>query len=435
MISEKDRLYMRELAKQVKEIADNDIWKEKIYLWQKFNKLESVRPMVMNIITDECWPELIGGKDLKMEDPFLKSWEYYLKKKIYRWENVRDDIVTTDKIYVPIDYAFTEWAENRIRPFAANNRPYESDGKTAAAFHPCILEYDDWDKLVKKPELKYIDWKKSEQDMNILVDLFGDILDVRQGEPFYSSIDTSAKGWGLSGIDILCELRGLENIMYDLYDEPDFVHMAMKFLCDGLNDYLDTLEKENLLRLNNNEFLKNANTPLGSNGLSISDELPGNSCDVNHVRTQDLWGYCQAQEFAPVSAEMLNEFVLPYQKPLADRFGMIAYGCCEPNDFKYDCLMNTFSNLRQISVCHVADIRLAAEKIKDKYTISWKPHCTLIDNFNEQKVRSFMEEGFEVFKDCHVVCSLRDNLTLHGANDSFTRWTNIAMEIAERYHK
>lgn len=435
MISEKDRLYMRELAKQVKAIADNDIWKEKIYLWQKFNKLESVRPMVMNIITDECWPELIGGKDLKMEDPFLKSWEYYLKKKIYRWENVHDDIVTTDKIYVPIDYAFTEWAENRIRPFAANNRPYESDGKTAAAFHPCILEYDDWDKIVKKPELKYIDWKKSEQDMNILVDLFGDILDVRQGEPFYSSIDTSAKGWGLSGIDILCELRGLENIMYDLYDEPDFVHMAMKFLCDGLNDYLDTMEKENLLRLNNNEFLKNANTPLGSNGLSISDELPGDSCDPNHVRTQDLWGYCQAQEFAPVSAEMLNEFVLPYQKPLADRFGMIAYGCCEPNDFKYDCLMNTFSNLRQISVCHVADIRLAAEKIRDKYTISWKPHCTLIDNFNEQKVRSFMQEGFEVFKDCHVVCSLRDNLTLHGANDSFTRWTNIAMEIAESYRK
>lgn len=155
--------------------------------------------MAMNIITDECWPELISGKDLKIEYPFLKAWEYDLKKKIYRLENIHDDVITTDKIYIPIDYAFTEWVENRIRPFAPNNKPYESDGKTATAFHPCIPEYDDWDKLVRKPELKYIYWKKSEQDMNILTDIFGDILDVQQGEPFYSSIDTMTKGWGLTG--------------------------------------------------------------------------------------------------------------------------------------------------------------------------------------------------------------------------------------------
>ena len=435
MISSSEREYMRDLAKQVKEIADNDIWKEKIYLWQKFNKKESVRPMVMNIITDECWPELISGKDLKMTDPFLKAWEYDLLKKIYRFENIHDDVVTTDKIYVPIDYAFTEWVENRIRPFAANNKPYESDGKTAAAFHPCILEYSDWDKLVRKPELKYIDWKKSQQDMNILTDLFGDILDVRQGEPFYSSIDTMTKGWGLSGIDILCELRGLEEIMYDMYDAPEFVHKAMKDLCDGLNDYLDTLEKENLLRLNNNEFWKNTNTPLGSNGMAISDELPPENYDPSHITTKDLWGYFQAQEFAQVSAEQLNEFVLPYQKPLGERFGMLAYGCCEANDFKYDYLMKTFSNLRQISVCHVADVELAAKKIQDKYTISWKPHCTIIDNFDDNRVRTFMEKGFETLKDCHIVCSLRDNLTLHGAKDSFKRWTDITMDIAERYRK
>lgn len=425
--------YLRELALKVKDISSHDIWKEKQRQWTNFNKLQSERPMVINIITDECWPELISGRDLKIEDPFFKAWEYELKKRIYRWENIHDDTILNNTIYVPIDYEFTQWAEVRQRPFAANNRPYESDGKTAAAFHPCILEYDDWDRLITKPTLKYINWEKSEEDMNRLTDVFGDLLDIQLGEPFYSSIDTNTKGWGTSGIDILCELRGLEQIMWDMYDEPDFVHMAMKFLCEGINDYLDVLERENLLRLNNNEFIKNANTPLGSNGYAVSDELPPSGYDPGHITTKDLWGYCQAQEFAQVSPDMLKEFVLPYQKPLADRFGMIAYGCCEANDQKYDYLMQTFENLRQISVCHVADIDIAADKIRDKYTISWKPHCTLIDYFDDNRVRSFMEHGFEVFKDCHVVCSLRDNLTLHGANDSFKRWTDIAMSIARKY--
>jgi hypothetical protein len=41
----------------------------------------------------------------------------------------------------------------------------------------------------------------------------------------------------------------------------------------------------------------------------------------------------------------------------------------------------------------------------------------------------------KVFKNCHVVCSLRDNLTLRGETDSLSRWTDIAMEIAERYRR
>ena len=430
MLTKEQRTYLRDLAKQVREISQHGIWEEKRRLWKKLNRLESERPMVMCIVTDELWPELIPGDTLKIEDPFFKEIEFELRKRIYRWKYIKDDIITNDKLYLPIDYAFTEWVENRRRPFAAGD-PYKSDGKTAEAFHPCIFEYADWDRLVKKPELKYIDWAGTHKKAEMLGDTLGDLLEIVEGEPFFSSIDTRTKGWGMSGIDILCELRGLEQVFMDMVLAPDFVHHAMDTLMEGLGAYLDVLEQENLLRLNNNEFWKNTNTPLGSNGLGVSDELPGPDFDPEHVRARDLWGYFQAQEFSGVSPEMLDEFVLQHQKPLAARFAMIGFGCCESNDKKYGVIRNAFPNLRQVSVSHAAEPALAARELGADYSISWKPHCTIINDFDERYVRSYMEEGFQALAGCHFVCSLRDNLTLAGQNpDVMGRWTDIAMELA-----
>lgn len=433
MISSKDREYLRSLAKKVKEISDNDIFLEKIDLWKKLNKLQSKRPMVLCAITDELWPELITKKELLLEDPFYRHFEFEFKKLIYRWNKIRDDSVTTDKVYIPIDYEFTDWLEGRRRPYAAGN-PYESDGKTSESFHPCVLELSDW-KKIRKPELKYVDWKNTQERVDKASDVFGDILDVVKGQPFMGSTDTIPKGWGLSMIDILCELRGLEQIYMDMILNPGFVHEAMDFLTDGLSGYLDTLEKENLLTLNNNEFWQSTNTPLGANGLAITDELPGKDYDPNHVTAKNLWGFFQAQEFAPVSPEMQDEFVIKYQKRIAPRFPLISYGCCEKYDHKYDYLFNAFPNLREVSVCHEANLEIAAEKLQDKYVTSWKPHCTIIYNFNKTKLKTFMKKGFETLKECNMVCSLHDNLSLFGENDAIERWTDVTMEIAEQYNK
>ena len=434
MLTNTQRDCLRDLAKQVKDISQDGIWQEKIECWKALNRTESVRPMVMTVITDELWPELISKREILIEEPFYRALEFDLRKKIFRWKNIRDDVVITDKIYIPVYYEFTDWVENRKRPFSMQD-PYDSGRKRAECFHPCILEYKDWDRLVKTPELKFIDYKTTEINMSKAHDVFGDILSIQEGEPFSSNTDGIPSGWGLSAIDILCELRGLEQVFMDLAEAPEFIHMAMKYLCDGLGVYLDTMEREKLLRLNNNEFL-NTDTPLGSNGMAFTDELPGDNFNPGHVMAHNLWGYFQAQEFSCVSPQMHDEFVIQYQKPLAERFGKIAYGCCEKNDYKYENIFKAFPNLSQVSVCHEADVHIAAETVQDRYAISWKPRCTIIDNFDEKRVREFMDKGFKAFENCHVVCSLQDNLTLHGQTvDALSGWADITMEIAESYTK
>ena len=55
MLTKEQRTYLRDLAKQVREISQHGIWEEKRRLWKKLNRLESERPMVMCIVTDELW--------------------------------------------------------------------------------------------------------------------------------------------------------------------------------------------------------------------------------------------------------------------------------------------------------------------------------------------------------------------------------------------
>jgi hypothetical protein len=199
--------------------------------------------------------------------------------------------------------------------------------------------------------------------------------------------------------------------------------------------YLDTLERENLLRLNNNEFISGSNTPLGSNGLALTDELPRGGSTRGHVRTGDLWGYFMAQEFSGVSPDMLEEFVLPYQARIAARFGMNAYGCCEANDQKWNRIISHIPNLRELSVSHAANLEVAADALKKDYVFSWKPHPGLIAAFDETTVRKELKKGLETAKSCCVVVCLRDTQTLFGEPERAWKWTAIARELAAEYEK
>jgi hypothetical protein len=205
----------------------------------------------------------------------------------------------------------------------------------------------------------------------------------------------------------------------------------MEFLMNGTIKYLDAMESEGLLRLNNNEYIFASNTPLGSNGLACTNELPDKGYDSEHITTKDLWGYTMAQEFTGVSPGQLNEFVLPYQKMIAERFGLNAYGCCECNDKKWEMIARQIPNLRELSVSHACNLEVAAEALKNNYVLSWKPHpAAMIATFDEQYIRDELRKGLKITQDCCVAICLRDVQTLFNEPQRVIRWTDIAMEMA-----
>lgn len=98
-----------------------------------------------------------------------------------------------------------------------------SNNPTGAwGFDPVIKKPSDLKKL-KFPQVEY-DQKSSKENFVEAQELFVDILEVKLK-------GISRISFHLMGL--YCRLRGLEQIMWDMCDEPNMLHEAMAFLEEG----------------------------------------------------------------------------------------------------------------------------------------------------------------------------------------------------------
>jgi hypothetical protein len=224
----------------------------------------------------------------------------------------------------------------------------------------------------------------------------------------------------------LIRLRGLEQIMLDMLDDPDGLHRIMAFLRDGHLARLDFLESNGLLSLNND------GTYVGSGGFGWSRELPAPDF-AGRVRTIDMWGFGESQETVGVSPAMFAEFVLPYQLPLLERFGLNCYGCCEPLDSRWEHVAR-IPRLRRVSVSAWADVRRMAERLGNRYIFSWKPRPADLasPHFDEDAVRGYVREMLQATRDCRVEVIMKDNHTIGRDPRRVVRWVEIVREESER---
>lgn len=415
-ITAEGKKYLRELSLKVLEISKDPIQNEKICRWKALNSLKKGSPLILCSPPGEAWSEIFQNQSPVMEDPLLRYIEYDLRQRIYKWENIRDDDVITSNVYVPVIHSFSGWIDGDWRSYSGKS---EYSGKP----EPCLNEYNDLKKL-KFPRLE-MDLDRSRQNYDQVQDAVGDILNVFSGMPYGAGTYLTVHGWGTSMMDVLCQMRGLGNIFYDLYENPEFVHEAMSTLTQGTINVLDSLEKEKILRFNNNEAV------VGPGGLGYTDELNSGGKGQELVSICELWGYAQTQEFSEVSPDMLEEFVLPYQAKLLERFGLNYYGCCEPNDKKWKLIKKYIPKLRAVSVSPWADVEIAAAELSDKYVYSWKPNpSSMISTFNEEYIKSEIRRVFEITKDCCMQVSLRDTLTLCGEPGRLGRWVELARTAA-----
>ncbi len=264
------------------------------------------------------------------------------------------------------------------------------------------------------------DPKESEQRLAYYQDLLGDILDVKL---------TGRWWWALGLIDEWTNLRGITQTFMDMADSPEIVHAGMKRLMDGKLAWLDSLIDLRVISLNT------GNDYVGSGGFGFSDELP-QADFAGTVRLKDMWGFCEAQTMSEVSPAMHEEFVLRYQLPILERFGLNCYGCCEPLHLKLDFLMRDVPNLRRISISPWADKRISAEKLQGDVIYSWKPNPAPLAGieFDAEWVRQDIRETVEIAREhgCVLEIILKDTHTCNHKPERFDEWCRIAMDEATR---
>ncbi len=406
-LNQHDRLILRELAKQVGELAARPVEEEKRELWYRHNALEPTRPLVF-CDPENGWNEILTPDTLQCEGGLARAWEWYLRREVFWGAQMRDDKVIEPVLNVGHVYTETDWGlrETRIGGEGGGSWRWEAPLKT----------YDDMDKL-RFPQMT-VDYEATQELLQLAQETFGDILQVRLKTVWW---------WSLGMTQTLVYLRGLEQIMYDMVDCPDEVHQLMAFLRDGHAARLDFLEKNGLL------FLNNDGTYVGSGGFGWTHELP--QPDFNgHVRPIDMWGFAESQETVGISASMFEEFIFPYQLSLLERFGLNCYGCCEPLDSRWH-VVQRFPRLRRVSMSPWANVEVMAERLGNRYIFSWKPHPGVLaaDTFDEDFVRQTLRRGLRALmkNDCRVEIIMKDCHTIRHDPQRVIRWVQIAKEEAE----
>ena len=438
-ISLPDRTILRDLARQLQEIAARPIETEKRTLWTAHNDLKATRPVIF-CDPENGWNEIITDDKILCSGTLAQDWEMTLRKEICWATEMKDDKVVDAVFNIPYTATESDWGMHEQIIGGGGGHAYRWD--------PPLKDYADIGKL-KFPTIS-VDKEATQAMLDLAHEVFHPFLDVRPNHKWW---------WTLGMTWILVKLRGLDQLMYDMYDEPDELHKVMTILRDGTLAKLDFLEKNGLLSSNT------GNNYVGSGGFGFTEQLPGalfssespiafnergplgasDKSDLpvasnknfmsgtphQSVLLKNMWGFAESQETVGVSPEMFAEFVFPYQLPILERFGMNCYGCCEPVNARWKTL-KTIPNLRRVSVSPWADVDAMAEALGDGYIFSSKPNPAYlaISEMDEAHARKSLRDLIRRTRDNHVEIIMKDNNTLGKNPNNAFNWCRIAKEEA-----
>ena len=263
-----------------------------------------------------------------------------------------------------------------------------------------------------------IDHAAAERQVAQAQEILGDILPVRK-------VGKTHWRYGLSRV--LIHMRGLEQMMMDMYDSPQLIHRLMSFLRDDFMREISLYEKEQAIGLNNAH-----DHITGSGGLSPTLNLPAEDFD-GVPRAKDCICWAESQETVGVSPAQMDEFVLQYQIPLMRRFGLTDYGCCEPLDQKLDLLMANIPNLRWVAVSPWANRQICAEKIGKKYVYVYKPNPARICSPKPDwaAAEKDIRDTLRIARGCAIHICMKDTSTFFGELERTTKWCEMAVRIAK----
>ena len=409
-INDTDTKVLRDLGRQIAEIAALPEQQARIERWEALNGLRPQRPMVM--IDQIPWHEMNVDDELtvRSEDPFCRAIETNLRRTLYKWRHMRVDMVVEPYVDVPKVIRGAHLGIN-----AEDDRAVlDPENDVVGHYYRDQLKTPADLAKIHTPDVR-LDAEATNERAEKAHAIFDGILEVRM-----QGMHPSFAFW-----DRISEWHGVEASLIDLVDRPDFIHAMVARITDAYHAMLDQLEAQGLLGY-----------PMATVHCTgaYTDELPAAGYDPDHVRAEDLWTFGMAQIFSSVSPRMHQAFELDYVYPWYERFGLGYYGCCEPLDDKID-IIRTIPNLRKISMSPWVDPTIAADRIGTAYVYSHKPSPSLFaeDVWQPERAREELVEVLDQTQDCIVEVILKDLSTVRYEPQRLWAWAEIAAEVTAEY--
>ena len=403
MINPSDKSILRGLAEQYRQISDDSIQMPRRRAWSRLNSLLDHKPLI--------YVRAFAAKEradcrLVTKDPLARRMEQFFRYQL-AWYGLGDDSIFEPYITLPAVFAHAGWG------YDVKLTRVDVDGGSFKADYP-ITDLNDLSGFVDP--VHKINEEKTLQMFEAANDAVGDILPVViDRTPFYTM-------WHGDIATDLGYLRGMENFMLDIMDTPD----ELKRLCERMGHGVLSVH-EQAEAAGDWSLLSHRNQ-----AMPYAEELPWPAID-KPVKRKQLWGFMAAQEFALISPEHHDEFLLQYQLPILKEFGLVAYGCCEDLTRKID-MLKQIPNLRRISVSPFANVEKCAEASGGKYVLSFRPRPAHLVGDNWKEVaRNDLQQGIETLKGTSFDITLKDVETLEGDQNRAKEWVQLARETIAAY--
>ena len=399
-----NRTVLRDLAEQYADICADPVQDERRALWRRHNSLKQTRPLIYTRAF--AWHEMPQSQCV-CDEPIARQYEGFLRQQLF-WHSLGDDSIFEPWITIQAVRRCHGWGVSGERHFS------DQTGGSFKVDYP-IKDLSNIDKL--RVPWHEIDEAATSARVEELSDAIGEIITINVDRaPAY-------RVWTGDISTDLGYLRGIENVMMDMLDNPEWLHRLARFMGDGI------------LKTHNEAELK------GDWGLSASqnqampyaEELDDPAANVNGVNRKELWVYMAAQELTAVSPAMHAEFVLQYQLPILKHFGLVAYGCCEDLTNKID-MLRQIPNLRRIAVSPFANVARCAEQIGRDYVLSYRPSpADMVSyGFDAARIRSILSRDLEACRECHVDITLKDVETVERDPDRVRNWVNVTRNVIDQ---
>lgn len=411
-----EREYLRELARKVIEYSNLPIMEERKKQWYAHNQLQGSKPPIIME-----WYTFAGDvmPAMKCESDSAKAIEGQLVSHIMNHELIDDDKVMPS--FFPIHWQISN---NRLGVEYAVQHAKDSSGRELG-FHidPPIKDITKDLGLLKHSQFS-VDREGTYAWKAFVDETIGDILPTR--------IKNGSMDWFFCLTAVTVNLMSMENMFVAMIDHPDEFHQMMSFITDDSLAFTKWQEDENLLVLNND------NDYVGSGSYGFTNELPVSDtyAKTGKVTAKDLWCNFNSQESVGLSPSMYAEYIFPYYRKVADHFGQMYYGCCEPVHEIWDNCLSELSNLHKVSVSAWCDEDFIGDRLHGGKTIySRKPSPNFIgvgETLDEKAFAEHISKTLQAAKGCPLEFIFRDIYILNGDQSKPARAIKIVREQIEK---
>ena len=405
-----DREHIRELIKKyADEIAFSEKCREREQRYKDLNALKVVRPPVL--LFEIPWGE-IRSDELKCENETYRGLEYAIKERFFQWNHYQGDHTFPATWDVGVSVGHSGYGiHSKERQIASTTGAYIS----AHEYEDQLQNEEDVEKI-KFPTITF-NKEGTENNMNYYRELLGDIMPVRK-----KGVEAHFSTW-----DTILSLHGAMQCYEDMSDRPEFVHALMKRFTDIHNFELDEYERLNVLET---EVYYLHCTP------ALCHDMPHKDLDTEKISLSDIWCRTSAQVLAVVSPEMQTEYDIDYAKTYSNRCKYTYYGCCEPLHNKIDELQ-AITNLKRISITPWANVDEAAEKMGNRFVMSYKPNPAFVSGatFDPEPVEKEITHVLEACKRNGTPCEfvIKDISTIANRWENLAQWEQTVNKVIDRF--